>query len=440
MKSFADPELVRQGCDLERSVSAYRASGSGASALPQLPPGADRKVPGVSPTGFGTSECALSIARDGTIFFAPGFTPRGNGVLRSRDHGVSWEQLLPKLLDGKGHGREQAFMYLDPLTERLFFHTSVMRFVPPNFAGGLHLSYSDDQGESWHYVKVAEKARDWMKVYAGPPVHSHPQGYPNLVYLSAPTPISTRFWPLLAPKYQTVQRSTDGGATWSEVGRMSLNPSDVSGCSRWEWVIFGNGVVARDGTVFLGLRRGPRLAFAVSRDEGASWQVRDVPGSKLLSYRNILQVGYINGNYVIGEPLTLDQDGNLYALWPDHEDRLRLAVSRDQGESFSEPVVVSAPEVKHVRYGVMTTGPRGALAIAYYGSSDGRAYHGYVAETTNALDSAPVFVGATINPRDRAALPARLRSRLPRHVPGWRPERVLTSKVRRQWRHLRLLL
>jgi hypothetical protein len=87
--TFDDRELLRQGCDLERRVTAYRACSAGALALPQPPPGADRKVPGASPTGFGTSECALSIARDGTIFFAPGFSPQGNGVLRSRDHGVT---------------------------------------------------------------------------------------------------------------------------------------------------------------------------------------------------------------------------------------------------------------------------------------------------------------------------------------------------------------
>jgi len=135
MTTFDDRELVRQGCDLERPVSTYRASSSGALALPRLPSGGGHKVPGASPTGFGTSECALSIARDGTIFFAPGFSPQGNGVLRSRDHGVTWEQLLPKLPGGNGHGREQAFMYLDPQTDRLFFHTSVMRFVPPSPEG-----------------------------------------------------------------------------------------------------------------------------------------------------------------------------------------------------------------------------------------------------------------------------------------------------------------
>lgn len=225
-------------------------------------------------------------------------------------------------------------------------------------------------------MKVAKNARDWMKVYAGAPVQSRPLGYPNVVYLSAPTPISTRFWPWLAPRYQTVQRSMDGGANWTEVARLSLDPRD-------------------------GLRRGARLGLAISRDEGATWKVGDVPGSQLLRYWNITQVGFVNGNYVIGEPLALDQDGNLYALWPDHEDRLRLAVSRDQGKTFSEAVVVSAPEVTHVRYGAMAARSAGELAIAYYGSSDGRAYHGYIAESKNALDSMPVFVGATIHREDR---------------------------------------
>ena len=178
--------------------------------------------------------------------------------------------------------------------------------------------------------------------------------------------------------------------------RISHKPRQ-HGLDRREWVIFGAGVVAEDGTVFLGFRRGPRLGIAISGDDAETWHIRDLPDADLLVYRNIQQVGLINPKYVIGEPLALDDRGTLYALWPDASDRLRLAWSIDRGATWSQPVVVSSPRVTRVRYCAMATGPRGALAIAYYGTEDGHNYHGYLAETLDPTAASPVFTGGPVN-------------------------------------------
>jgi hypothetical protein len=218
-----------------------------------------------------------------------------------------------------------------------------------------------------------------------------------MVYMSAPTPTSTKCWPFLYPKKQQVYRSLDGGRSWGKAGSLSLDPTDIPGCSHREWVIFGTGVVAGDGTIFLGFRRGPRLGLGISRDEGMTWTVKDVPGSKLLRYWHLLQIGVVNGNYVIAEPLALDPEGNLYAVWPDDKDLLRMAFSRDGGETWSEPVVVSAPEVRHIRFGALAARAPGEVAIAYYGSRNGIRYDGYIAESANAMEAEPVFWSATVN-------------------------------------------
>ena len=379
-----------------RSANPYKAGPTRSEAL-AVPPGSyNPPVVDCIMTGYGSAEPSLAIASDGTVFYAPIFTPEGNGLIRSRDRGETWELIIPRFGKMECHGRVQPYLYLDPATDRIFFHTSLLRFLPPRLRRGFNLTWSDDLGETWRHVRFESEAFDWLKVYAGPPVKSATRGYPNVVYASAPTPTSTRCWPLLYPRWQQVYRSFDGGNSWEKAGGISLVPAE-HGLSHREWIIFGAGVVAGDGTVYLGFRRGPRLGIAISRDEGTTWEMKDVPGSRLLRYFNIIQIGFINGNYVLCEPLALDREGNLYAIWPDDRDILRLAYSRDRGCTWSEPVVVSAPEVKHVRYHALAALEPGRVAVAYYGSPNGIRYHGYIAECADVFAPEPVFWSATVN-------------------------------------------
>jgi len=362
-------------------ASVYVATAHGSQPLP----GARSTMrAGMTPTGFGSAETSLAVASDGTLFMAPAYSPTGNGVIRSRDRGATWELLRLRLPSGESTPREQPYMYLDPATDRLFVHNSVMRFRPPDFRGGYHQFISDDLGNSFRYQLVAEELRDWSKYCAGPSVTSQTSGYPNVLYLSGPSPISTRFFPVMSPAYQSVRKSLDGGKTWERVGRMSLRPEDVPGLSRWEWVIYGNGVVGPDGSVYWALRRGPRVAVAISRDEGHSWQIEDVPGARLLPFFNLLQIGFGTPNYLVGESLSVDRDGNLYVVWAGHDDRLRMCVSRDGARTFSEPVVISSPEVTHVAFP--------CASIKEPGVKD-------------AFAPRPVFHGATINPPDEPLYP-----------------------------------
>jgi hypothetical protein len=373
--------------------NVYRA-GSSSSQSSDVKP---EKTTGLDETGFDSAESCLVIAKDGTIFFAPAFTDSGATVLRSRDEGKSWQPCIIEGPDGRHHGRPQPYLHLDPDSQRLFFYTAAFGVMPPG--RGFHLSWSDDHGDNWEHSTIARAAVDWGKLYGGP---SMTKGHSaRVLYFSAPVPISTRFFPFLFPKYQGIYRSYDNGETWSACSRISLKPRQ-HGLDRREWVIFGSGVVAEDGTIFLGFRRGPRLGIAISGDDAETWQIHDIPSTELLVYHNILQVGLINPNYVIGEPFALDDRGNLYALWPDASDLLRFAWSADHGVTWSQPVVVSAPRVKRVRYSALATGPHGAVAIAYYGTEDGHTYHGYLAETLDPTATSPVFTGGRV---DDAAQP-----------------------------------
>ncbi len=396
---FTDDELTAQGCDLTRPGTPYQVGSSTA------PSGANPVVPCFSPTGFGGQETSIGLARDGTVFVAPAYGPQGNGLARSRDYGKTWTQIVPD-----GHGRVQPFLYLDPGTDRIFFATSTLNAPDAGAATGFDLSWSADEGDTWNTQLIAPDVRDWIKIYAGPAVSSTPDGYPDVLYASAPSPISTPdtiIYP--APNYQAVYKSLNGGASWTEVsmGALTLDASTAassgiassSTCPSSEWIIYGNGLVGPDGTVYVGIRLCTTVGIAVSHDEGGTWKVLTVPGSTLPAFTGLLSPVTTN-NLLVSEPLALDSAGNLYVVWNDASGALRLSITKDQGQTWSggtSPIAIAAPGVMSTIESAIAVKSPGTVAIAYYGTSDGTKYDGYVAESLDALDAQPTFTSAIVN-------------------------------------------
>jgi hypothetical protein len=406
-----DAAPTPQGCQPARSSTSYLA-GSTSSTAGSADGGAALE-PCFVLTGMGAAESSIGIAADGTVFYAPAFGPDGNGIASTKDEGVTWQHLVPQFPGGGGHGRTQPFMYLDPSTHRVFFATSALGNPEAGTSPmGFNLSVSSDEGQTWAYEAIAPDVRDWIKIYAGPPVagQSQPDGYANVVYASAPSPISTpdtQIYP--QPDHQAVYQSLNGGSAWQSVGARSLtlDPSDevdagiasATTCPSTEWVIYGDGVVGSDGTIYLGLRMCSELAISISEDEGNTWKTVAVPGSKLPSFTSILSPLHTN-NLLQSEPVGIDSANNLYAIWNDSTNLVRLSVSTDKGETWNGgagPFVVSAPGVQATVYSAIAVKSAGTVAIAYYGSTDGTHYDGYIAESTNATSAQPVFQSAIAN-------------------------------------------
>jgi hypothetical protein len=77
-----------------------------------------------------------------------------------------------------------------------------------------------------------------------------------------------------------------------------------------------------------------------------------------------------------------------------------LTVTKDKGQTWSggaTPVVVSAPGVTATIESAIAVQSPGTIAIAYYGTTDGSKYNGYVAESLDGLDALPVFSSAIVN-------------------------------------------
>jgi hypothetical protein len=377
----------------DRTPVLYRASPERVAVADD-----ERAEPALMPcfqlTGFGSAENTLSVARDGTVFVAPVFTEDGAGFLRTKNHGESFEVILPGERGGRMHHRMQPYLYMDPVTERLFYWTTANPSLRPD---GFDLSISSDLGETFRGSTMGVGSFDWLKAVAAPPVTSEPIDYPNVLYAMAPTPTSTPV-PVIGPnpEYQQVLRSLDGGATWESVGGMQLSlHGEDHDCAAEEWVIYGAGVALSDGTLYFGLRRCTRLSIAISRDEGASWTLRDLPGAQLVAYGGL--ASHVSSyNLLVTEPFAVDRDDNLYALWVDQDDVLRYAVSRDRAETWSTPVAVNAPEAPRAVFGSIAVREPGTIAIAYYGG-DGQAYEGYIAESTDALEARPHFASFAIS-------------------------------------------
>jgi len=398
-------------CDSAQTASSYVANPT-ASIASTPASGSSNLLPCLSVTGYGTSESAVGIASDGTVYIYPGYVRSnsdGVGVMRSTDSGASWDLIVPEAANHQeALHRGQPFMYLDPTTDKMFLLSSFLTLQDP-LGTGFRLYASDDAAKTWDYSEVAKEGRDWIKMLSGPPVTSQTQGYPNVLYLSLPTPISTpvtlQFFSIQLPQYQQIYRSLDGGKSWQAMGQLLLKTRAVPDCANTEFILYGNGVVGSDGTIYLGLRRCSHLGIAVSHDEGATWTVADVPNTSLKPISNILQV-LQHPEYLVGEPFTMDGQGNLYAVWTGADQLLHQSVTRDKGATWSTPVVVSSPEVDHVRFSAVNLDSKGRLAIAYYGSSDGGfSYDGYVTESNNPLDSTPAFRQVMVNPPDAPLFP-----------------------------------
>ncbi len=341
---------------------------------------------------------------------------RTGGVARSRDDGATWEIVRPPDSGGDSHeGGEHGYVYVDRLTDRVFYITwmTVNSFGErrrgwTRRTSGSYVSWSDDDGETWGHSAVGRDTWDWPKILTGPAVSSKTKGYPNVIYFRA-------MYPNILGPLAKFYKSLDGGKTWVPTAQFATDGFEP-----------GYGVMGTDGTIYtdeiytLGFYAGwlgspypykpkeqGKLRIVISRDEGDSWEHVVVPEAFCpLAFYGMQRVA-------------VDEENNLYVAWEDNRDGLPyLSISRDQGKTWSPRRMIGAPGVKHAQYPVMITAKElGHVAISYLGSPqrfgfinltyapDARPYDGYICETFNGLDPDPVFWSATVNDPAEPLLP-----------------------------------
>jgi hypothetical protein len=383
------------GCHARWPATAYRA-GVGAShpaRVARLPVGC-----GVS-TRYATSETTLAVANGGAILFSPANSE--NTLARSTNHGASWSLVGPTQLQYTSlWNTVDPQVVVDRRTGRLFWvHTS--------YTEDLRWPLPDQSPASW-LVPTAIANAHGFQVYSS---SNGGRSWSTADYSSQDTADWEKLFVGPPPPRRTGQPQPSG---YPDIVYVCANaPQEVIGPGRacyksldggvtftstgYEFpsaaapsncpaLAANTGAVAHDGTVYIPQSCAGGTYLAVSRDEGASYSWLPVAGAPPAS------------GLGAGVQLAIDRAGELYMLWL-ASDTLELVSSRDGGRDWSAPQTVSPAGLHGITLPALAAGPRGNVGIVYYAAADpsAKALGGYVSQTANALNGHPLYYEGAVN-------------------------------------------
>ncbi len=374
------------GCDAARPAVATYAGGVVVSPQPAGAP-----IPCETVVGKSSEAADVGILRPNSVFYAP-LLPNASPpppynleqpevVAQSQNGGATWSGLSNSVIPGI---EPPTWMSIDPQTGRIWFVTGVPTSSPPSTDGaticGGALSWSDNGGKTWqNNPLVGCPAEGAEKVIEGPAPAggTKPHGYPHVVYYCANANDGVNSLPVYCYK------SLDGGRTFSFTGA-NPDPTPPPGCTVTTHRARA-GVVAPNGDLYFPtVLCGGSLGVTVSSDEGATWH--NIP-TGITGITDRLYIASIASDYA----------GNLYFSYLGPNGLPQLIISRDGARTWSSPITVTAPGLTNAMRVAITASRPGAIALAYYGTSDGQNYDGYITESLNALSKAPVFWSASTN-------------------------------------------
>lgn len=375
-----------------------------------------RLIPCSTPTGYRTNEISVAVTNQGTVLFQPALQTASGlpiGLVRSQDQGGSWQFVNP----GGNPPRTSANdmnMHVDRATGRVFYSNDLE--LPVGYRHPQEIDYSDDGGLTWSASAPLPMDFDHTQIFSGAPpsnLQGLQQGYPDVVYAVVAGGFSCAAYDFCGTH---MTKSLDGGKTWGpaialpypdECAAPGVNPLGGYGL---------DGVVDRQGTIYVPFTPCERPYVAISHDEGSTWQLVPVADT------------YTTGWGELG--LGIDNGGNLYAAWTSASNRLPyLAVSRDQGQHWTKPLMIGSPGVKEAFEPQLVAGATGQVAVTYYGSKNPpvpfpslnckstlapflpgyqyvsescpgythETWNTYITESFNGVDNHPLFWSATLN-------------------------------------------
>lgn len=397
LTSVAPPGAQAASKDLSKRsggrATAHRADGK---RIQDRSVGRNAPAAKISRLGVQSGEPTIGVSNAGAIFTSAIESNTRVNVMRSTDRGESWEVVSPNIA-----GRNTQLLSLDPYTyvdTRLDDKDSSRIFTIDLTVACSIMSYSDDEGESWitNPLACGRPVNDHQTLFMGPPAVSTTVGYPNVVYYC---------WNDVASS--SCGKSLNGGLTFTPTGSPAFPGAGSQGfCGG----LHGHGFVDDDGGVYLPREYCGDPYVAISRDEGATWELAQVSD----------KISALNGE---SDPsVTVDQAGNIYYLWIGDGRMPYLAISKDGGASWSKPMNVAPPGLREANLPSIASKGKGKIAITYMGSNNSpndpdvrcgndskpcpqtaeyaeTSWDGVMTISADALSKNPTFYSSTVNHR-----------------------------------------
>lgn len=350
--------------------------------------------------GREAAEPTIGVDKQGRAFYAAAtFDAFDAGLLadtkvrRSTNNGQTWVDKTPD-------GVQDLPVTLDPY---IYVEEDSGRvFNADLYVGSTFLSFSDDGGETYTTNPVAsgptDAGNDHQTIFAGPvppgsPLITTDPEFPEILYYCYNIVAASR-----------CSRSLDGGVTFATTGEApypGVNPSTGAFCGG----LHGHVATDRAGRVFLPRGFCGKPFVAVSDNAGTTWKRVKVSNISMPDNQ---------------ASIASDAKNNLYYVWYTDDDEFKLpylAISRDNGNTWSKPFMIAPPGVREVQWPTVAAGANGRITIGFPGTTQAnqgdltRPWDYYVVTSTNVLGSNPTFVSnianSPSNPIHRGDCPGR---------------------------------
>jgi hypothetical protein len=324
--------------------------------------------------GFTTFEPTLGITSTGSMFFT-NYRGTGDGthIIKGTNYGQDWEDVGPFNpifpTTGQVPSSNDPYVYVDKWTDRIVkfdMHALTAMFV----------EYSDDDGSSWSIPLTAEgyySTQDHQSIASMPDVNGI--GFHESIYVFCINTGASAVGPQCS-------RSLNGGLTW-DIQRPGY-PIGEPQCSG----LHGHVAGGSDGSVYRGNPSCEGPAVYRSLDGGYTWTEHTISTT----------VGMQDGWHNHEVAVAVDEGGNVHTTWIATDNMPYYAYSRDQGDTWSEPMMIAAPGVNQTGFPTIFAGDEGRVALGYIGLQGGQSgWNGYMAVLTDAFNEYPLITSVSVN-------------------------------------------
>jgi len=269
------------------------------------------------------------------------------------------------------------YIYVDKWTDR------IMKFDMHALLG-MTVEWSDDEGASWSLPTPATSysVQDHQTISSSPyPAALHPTTWVFCINGNWEAPLCSS--------------SFDGGNTWSpEVPGAPLGCGSGGLSAHIEGGPNGNFYRGNAGCDGDADEDGWPDAYSIYRstDGGFTWTEHPLPtqesGTAHTWNMEEAQVG-------------IDEEDNIHAMWMGTDNMPYYAYSRDEGETWSDAMMIAPPtNISGTGFPVITAGSGGRVAMGYVGEEGLNQWHAYMTVITDAFSENPLMTTTRVNDID----------------------------------------